>query len=52
MAAKTYVMQRSSIPAGAFLFGITGANPLLTAFTDCVGDDIQLVPGDAAAELH
>lgn len=50
-AAKTYVMDRSAIPAGSFLFGTTEASPLLTTFTDSVGDNVQLSPARGGAEL-
>ena len=49
-AAKTYVMDRSAIPAGAFLFGTTDANPLLTAFADSLRGVVQLSPERVAAE--
>lgn len=49
-AAKTYVMDRSAIPAGAFLFGTADANPLLTAFADSLRGVVQLSPERVAAE--
>lgn len=43
-AAKTYIMDRSTIPVGAFLFGTADVRSLQTAFTDIIGGEVLLLP--------